>query len=237
MLCDYGCGKEAIHQFKNGKWCCSKTSNSCESFKNNSKRIELIKKNHKGMKGKHHTEISNFKNSLKHLGRKHSKDTKEKMKTNHKGNTGRHFSEKHKEKLRKNRQGKTYNEIFSEEKGNEIREKSRIRLLNGGAIKMIKAIKSISKDEMKLREMVKQIYPDCEFQYPIFNYSLDVALPDKKIAIEFDGYYHFNCKKNIDYHTNRRNKIINEGWKFLRYTMFDKFPSLDQIKNDINRLL
>ena len=53
------------------------------------------------MKGKHHTEISNLKNSLNHLGRKHSKDTKEKMKTNHKGNTGRHFSEKHKEKLRK----------------------------------------------------------------------------------------------------------------------------------------
>jgi len=22
MICDYGCSEEAIHQFKNGKWCC-----------------------------------------------------------------------------------------------------------------------------------------------------------------------------------------------------------------------
>ncbi|MCF8019907.1 MAG: hypothetical protein K9L62_10950 [Vallitaleaceae bacterium] len=28
-ICDYGCGHEATHQFKNGKWCCSKFSNSC----------------------------------------------------------------------------------------------------------------------------------------------------------------------------------------------------------------
>ena len=29
MLCDYGCGQEAKYQLKNGKWCCSKSSNSC----------------------------------------------------------------------------------------------------------------------------------------------------------------------------------------------------------------
>jgi len=29
MLCDYGCGQEAIHQFKNGKWCCSKSFVQC----------------------------------------------------------------------------------------------------------------------------------------------------------------------------------------------------------------
>jgi len=28
-ICDYGCGKEANKQFKNGKWCCSKSQNSC----------------------------------------------------------------------------------------------------------------------------------------------------------------------------------------------------------------
>jgi hypothetical protein len=30
MLCNYGCGKEAIYQLKNGKWCCSKNQNSCK---------------------------------------------------------------------------------------------------------------------------------------------------------------------------------------------------------------
>jgi hypothetical protein len=29
MLCVYDCGNEAKYQLKNGKWCCSKSSNSC----------------------------------------------------------------------------------------------------------------------------------------------------------------------------------------------------------------
>ncbi len=28
-LCEYGCGNKAKHQLKNGKWCCSKSHNSC----------------------------------------------------------------------------------------------------------------------------------------------------------------------------------------------------------------
>ena len=31
--CDYGCGQEARYTFKNGKKCCSKTTNSCPSIK------------------------------------------------------------------------------------------------------------------------------------------------------------------------------------------------------------
>ncbi len=31
-ICSYGCGKEAIKQFKNGKYCCSERPNSCSSF-------------------------------------------------------------------------------------------------------------------------------------------------------------------------------------------------------------
>ncbi len=32
-ICDYGCGQEAHYQFKSGKWCCSKSQNSCPSKK------------------------------------------------------------------------------------------------------------------------------------------------------------------------------------------------------------
>ena len=32
-LCDYGCGKEAIYQFKNGKFCCSKSTSKCPKMK------------------------------------------------------------------------------------------------------------------------------------------------------------------------------------------------------------
>lgn len=40
-LCDYGCGKKAKHQFKNGKWCCNKSSNSCPSV--NKRRSNSLK--------------------------------------------------------------------------------------------------------------------------------------------------------------------------------------------------
>ena len=33
MKCEFGCGEEAIHQFKNGTWCCSKNVPSCKAIK------------------------------------------------------------------------------------------------------------------------------------------------------------------------------------------------------------
>lgn len=33
MLCQYGCGQEATQQISNGKWCCSKSFNSCPAKK------------------------------------------------------------------------------------------------------------------------------------------------------------------------------------------------------------
>jgi len=32
-ICEYGCGQEATHQFKNGKWCCSTNTKSCPAKK------------------------------------------------------------------------------------------------------------------------------------------------------------------------------------------------------------
>lgn len=46
MLCEYGCGQEAKHQLKNGKWCCSKSWNSCpQSRKNKSMKKTKYYKN------------------------------------------------------------------------------------------------------------------------------------------------------------------------------------------------
>ena len=33
VLCEYGCGREALFQFKNKKWCCSKFLSQCPSMK------------------------------------------------------------------------------------------------------------------------------------------------------------------------------------------------------------
>ena len=43
MLCEYGCGKEAKHQFKNGKWCCSKNQLQCKKVKESKERTILKK--------------------------------------------------------------------------------------------------------------------------------------------------------------------------------------------------
>ena len=43
-ICEYGCGQEANHQFKNGKWCCSNNTARCPSNR---------EKNSKSQQGKH----------------------------------------------------------------------------------------------------------------------------------------------------------------------------------------
>jgi hypothetical protein len=51
-LCDYGCGREAKYQLKNGKKCCSKSQNSCPLIR---------KKNSKAKKGKPRSEKTKIK--------------------------------------------------------------------------------------------------------------------------------------------------------------------------------
>lgn len=57
-ICDYGCGQEATYQLKSGKWCCSKSVNSCTEMrrKNSQGAKEYFKHNVRkssyGMRGK-----------------------------------------------------------------------------------------------------------------------------------------------------------------------------------------
>lgn len=101
-LCDYGCGREAKYQFKNGKWCCSKYFSSCPEMRRkngsgNRGRIgwakglikendERVKKNSEAHLGKYHTEKSKRLMSKKNsgenngfYGKKHTEETKQKI--------------------------------------------------------------------------------------------------------------------------------------------------------------
>lgn len=186
-------------------------------------------------------------------GRKHTDETKQKIRDK---NIGRICLEETKQKISNKNKGKIRNQQFKDRQRKymlnglakyansfpkkiteESRQKSRDRMLNGQAVYMNKCIKNPSKPELMLRERVKKIYPNAEFQYQIFNYSLDIALPEYKIAIEYDGYYHFNNKENILYHRNRQEKIENCGWKFLRYTIFDKFPNQMEVQDDLIKVI
>ena len=99
-LCNYGCGREAKFQFKNGKWCCSKSHNSCPI---NQKKIS------ESMKGKTCSEETKKKISDPQKGKKRgpcSEETKRKMSNSHKGKKRGPRSEKTKRKISETKKGK-----------------------------------------------------------------------------------------------------------------------------------
>jgi hypothetical protein len=65
--CDYGCGQKAIHQFKSGKWCCSKYHAQCPSVR---------KKNSQNNIGWKPSKESRLKNSISNKGLKRSNTAK-----------------------------------------------------------------------------------------------------------------------------------------------------------------
>ena len=104
MLCDYGCGQEATHQFKNGKWCCSKNISSCLNIRK--KRCGF----NNGMYGVKRSfsqetklKISNkLKGNKNSLGYKHTNTAKEKIKNY---NLGKTLTDKTKNKIKKSLEG------------------------------------------------------------------------------------------------------------------------------------
>jgi len=242
LVCDYGCGKIAKYKFKNRKICCSIIDNLCSEkcrkiSKSNTgkKRSEefkkLISENRKGkpsgMKGKKQTEYCKKFNSdrLKNGEAKRlnsfDRDT-EKMKI---------FHEKSRERMRNN--GAKYMHSFP---CMGYKNHTEWMSINRGKYQR-SFIKKISKDEIKLRNLVRQIYKNCRFQHSVLSFDLDIAIPEYKIAIEFDGYYHFDTEEHKEYHKKRQQKIEQEGWKFYRISMFDKFPTLEKLKEDIEALI
>mgnify|MGYP001271579190 CR=1 FL=1 len=107
----------------------------------------------------------------------------------------------------------------------------------GGAIKALKGVKNPSKEELKLRQIVKELYPSSKHTHKIFNYALDIVIEEFRIAIEYDGWFHFCDQDHINYHNKRQKEIEQEGWKFLRYNIFQKFPTLEQLREDIQKIL
>lgn len=182
-------------------------------------------------KKKSNEHIENLRFS--HVGKKRSIESRKKQSEKMSGKNNPMYGKKHTEEARK----KMSEKITGFKHSDEVKLKQRIRMLNGLAAYANKFIKNPSKPEVVLREIVRSMFPNCEFQYQVFNYSLDIAIPFYKIAIEYDGWYHFNCQENIDYHTRRQEEIEEVGWKFIRYNIFNKFPNKDKIKCDIERLI
>ncbi len=107
--------------------------------------------------------------------------------------------------------------------------KARVKhMLNGGAAYCNSFIKNPSKPQVELFNLVKLIYPTTILNYPSLNKSIDIAIPNKMIAIEYDGSY-WHKDKEAD--RLRQKNLENIGWKFLRYC--DYIPKIDELKMDL----
>jgi len=96
-ICNYGCGQKAKYQFKNSKWCCSKSFNSCPAMKLKNKESNKGRKPwNDGLKNCFTNEtiqhMSNFRKGEKHwnYGKKWSEEVKKKI---GKGNKGKVITE------------------------------------------------------------------------------------------------------------------------------------------------
>ena len=110
-LCDYGCGQTAIHQFKNGRWCCSEYFVRCPKIRE--KKKGQIAWN----KGKIYSIEERNKMSLDQIGKKHSNETKKKIGI---GSKGRFVSKKTRKKMSISQKGIP--------KSNEYKIKNRLSL-------------------------------------------------------------------------------------------------------------
>ncbi len=146
-LCEYGCGQEAKYQFKNGKWCCSNTTNGCpknrekKSTSLTGRKRESFSKEwreniSKSLKGKiiitdgHKKAISESKKGVPR-----SEETKRKLSIAHTGKTlteehkrniglsgiGRIVSDETKEKLRQLNTGRTLSKEARKKLSNSLK--------------------------------------------------------------------------------------------------------------------
>jgi hypothetical protein len=245
-LCIYGCGQEATYQFKNGKWCCSKSKNSCPNNKNigenngmfgnlhsNETKTKMAEKAtgripwNKGKKEIYSIEIIEKLKNYR-IGKKLSEETKIKIgikSRNIKANLGKKFSNDWKTKMSESH------------KKNGLDEKQRQYMLKGGAIHALSFISNPSKPQVELYNRIRVLYPNSILNYPCYelNFSLDIAIPELNIWFESDGsYWHQDKEKDL----KRQEKIENLGWKVIRYKIdyIKEVPTIEQIKQDIEKI-
>lgn len=161
------------------------------------------------------------------LGKKHSEETLKKMSLKQSGSNHPMYGKKHKENS-KMKASRSLKKWWNSEEGKKQRIMQSNKMKNGFSSYANSFNTSPSKPQVELFNLIKQLYPTCIMNYPFFNYSLDIAIPEYRIVIEYDSSYWHQDK---EYDKRRQNYLENHSWKFIRYR--DVIPSIEQIKNDI----
>lgn len=241
MLCENGCGLEATYKQKNGKIICNSDHRKCKS---NSLKYSLPGSKNP-MFGRKHTNETKIIIGKKSSEKVYSKEAIEKFRLRMLGSgnpmfgKSRSHSDESKERISKSLKGKPLSEknkigiskalkgrIFTKEWKLKLRE-SAIKRIKDHGFKVIYP----SKAQIKLFDLCKEIYPSCilEFWVNEASRSIDIAILEHKIAIEYDGsYWHQDKEKD----KIRQNELENLGWKFIRY--LDYLPKKEELEKAIN---
>ena len=95
-----------------------------------------------------------------------------------------------------------------------------------------------SKPQLKLSEILLEMYGNCELEYPCKFYSLDcmIVVNDIKIDVEYDGWFWHQDKKRDD---RRDNFVKKHGYKVLRIKSdkHDTLPNKERIDEKVQMLL
>jgi len=146
------------------------------------------------------------------------------------------MSNGHKNKKRKPHTEETKEKMSIAKKG-KSNHKAQQYMLNGGAVHAQRFINNPSKPQKKIYEMVKEEFNSAELNFPLIldsgkGYSLDIVIPEYKIAIEYDGsYWHKDKEKD----SRRQKECEDYGFKFIRYE--DQIPTKKILINNINCLV
>lgn len=164
------------------------------------------------------------------LGKKHSEESKDKIRKSKIGKMTGNLNHMKKEKYRTLMKGDN-NPAKRKEVKDKLRKIALERIKNGDLFYMNSySIKNPSKPQLQLYNMVKiiDIFPILNYPEKETNFVIDIAIPLHKIAIEYDGsYWHQDEEKDA----KRQEQLELLGWKFIRYR--DYIPSLDELKKSI----
>jgi very-short-patch-repair endonuclease len=120
----------------------------------------------------------------------------------------------------KSTKGKTYVQIYGIDKAQQLRE-ARSSWLKSNNIR--KYAKRISKPQAILFSIVKTVFPQAQIEYEVKvldkkSIWLDIAIPDRKINIEYDGiYWHEKNNASISLKDDDRDTFLHScGWTVFR---------------------
>lgn len=229
-----------IRKNKSDKYSGSK--NPMYGRKHKKETIDLISKSLKDIylkngapnKGKKFSREHIDNMSKAHKGKKRTLESIQKQKLAMKGLNNPWFGKKMSIEARNNmrlaqiRNRRDPNSFWNSKEYEKIKEETRNRMLMGQASYMNSFIKNPSKPQVKLYEMTKELYSQAILNYSCLNYSIDIAIPDLMVAIEYDGsYWHKDKEKDFI----RQKELEDHGWKFIRY--IDRIPSKEELCNTL----